>query len=55
MLIVPIRQLLPKLQGFEHQHMQLEITASLHFFVYGYQTQQIETEIIDCFSFTKLY
>ena len=33
MRIVQIRQVLPKLQGFEHQHLQLEITAGLHIFV----------------------
>ena len=36
--IAPIRQVLLKLQGFEHWHMQLEITASLHFLVYWYET-----------------
>ena len=34
MRIAPIRQVLPKLQGFEHK----QITASLHLFIYGYQT-----------------
>ena len=29
MEIAPICQVLPKLRGFEHWHMQLEITASL--------------------------
>ena len=28
MRITLIHQVLPKLQGFKHQHMQLEITAS---------------------------
>ena len=53
MRIAPIRQVLPKFQAFEHWHMQLEI--NLHLFVYGYQTWQIETEIIYCFSFAKRY
>ena len=36
MRIAPILQVSLKLQGFENQYMQLEITASLHHFVYGY-------------------
>ena len=36
MRIAPTRQVSPKLQGFECLYMQLEVTASLHLFVYGY-------------------
>ena len=36
MQIAPICQALPKLQGVEHWHMQLEIRESLQLFIYGY-------------------
>ena len=52
--IVLICQVLPKFQGFEYWHVQLEITASLHLFDYDIKPNR-SRQIIYCFSFTKLY